>query len=98
MDSKQIYSLVDELVSIDAQIKALEKTKDKLKEQIVALGEGSHPGHLGYVSVALQARKSLTPDKVKKLLTPEQFESCYTSGASIVVRVTQFNKEERLAE
>ena len=94
MDSKQLYSLVDELVSLDASIKSLETRKTVLKEQVIALGEGTHPGHLGSVSVALQNRKNLSKDLVAKLLTEEQLESCYTTSSSIVVRVTQFNKGE----
>ena len=93
MDAKQTYSLVDQLVAVDAQIKALEKTKESLKEQIISLGEGTHPGHSGSVSVVLQNRKNLDKELVKAALGDEaKFEACYVTGSSIVVRVTPFAK------
>ena len=94
MDAKQTYSLIDKLVLLDEEIKSLEKRKEELKQQVIALGEGAHPGHEGSVSVALQSRKSFKSEKAKKFLTEEQFESCYETGSSIVVRITRFNRDE----
>jgi len=88
------YSLIDKLVLLDEEIKNLEKRKEELKQQVIAQGEGNHPGHYGSVSVALQARKNLSKDLVAKIITPEQLESCYVTGSSIVVRITKFNREE----
>lgn len=93
MDQSQQFSLIDKFVLLDAEIKRLEKRRDELKEQVVALGEGNHGGHEGAVSVSLQNRKNLSKDKVAALITPEQLESCYTVSGSIVVRVTKFDKE-----
>lgn len=93
MDQAQQFSLVDKLVLIDAEIKKLEKRREELKEQVIALGEGAHGGHQGSVSVTLQERRNLSKDKVAKLITPEQLESCYITGSSIVVRVIKFDKE-----
>ena len=95
-DSKtaQTYSTVDKLVAIDAEIKKLEKRREELKQQVIAMGEGGHPGHLGAVTVALQSRRNLSKEAVAKLITEDQLESCYVTGSSIVVRITQFNKEE----
>ena len=93
MDQSQEFSLIDKFVLLDAEIKRLEKRRDELKEQIISLGEGNHGGHEGSVSVSLQNRKNLSKDKVAKLITPEQLESCYTTSGSIVVRVQKFDKE-----
>jgi adenosylmethionine-8-amino-7-oxononanoate aminotransferase len=90
MDQAAQFTLVDKLVLIDAEIKKLEKRKEELKQQVIALGEGTHGGHAGSVSVSLQNRKNLSKDLVAKLITPEQLESCYTTSGSIVVRVTVF--------
>ena len=93
MDQTQQFSLIDKLVLIDAEIKKLEKRKEELKQDVIALGEGTHAGHAGSVTVALQNRRNLSKDLVAKLITPEALESCYTTGSSIVVRVTLFEKE-----
>lgn len=90
----EIFSTVDKLVAIDAEIKKLEARRDELKQQVIALGEGGHPGRLGAVTVALQSRKSFKVDKAKAFMTEDQFLSCYETGSSIVVRITQFNREE----
>ena len=94
MDAQTTYSVVDKLVLLDAEIKKLEKRREELKQQVIAMGEGGHPGHMGAVTVTLQSRKSFKSDKAKAFMTAEQFESCYETGSSIVVRVTQFNREE----
>jgi hypothetical protein len=94
MEQAQTFSLVDKLVLIDAEIKKLEKRRDELKEQVIALGEGNHGGHVGSVSVALQNRRNLDKDLVRKAIgDDEKFEACYKTGSSIVVRVTQFDRE-----
>ena len=93
MDQTQQFSLIDKYVLLDAEIKRLEKRREELKEQVVSLGEGSHGGHEGSISVSLQNRKNLSKDKVAALITPEQLESCYTTNGSIVVRATKFQKE-----
>lgn len=93
MDAKQTYALVDSLVAIDIQIKALERAKELVKEEIIALGEGTHPGHNGSVSVALQNRRNLDKGLVEAAIgDKEKFEACYVTGSSIVVRVTPFAK------
>ena len=92
MDQSAQFTLIDKYVLLDAEIKRLEKRRDELKEQLIALGEGNHGGHEGSVSVSLQNRKNLSKDKVAALITPEQLESCYSTGSSIVVRVTKFDK------
>lgn len=94
METQKTYSLIDKLVLLDEEIKSLEKRKEELKAQVIALGEGAHPGHEGSVSIALQNRKTFKSDKAKVFLTEEQFQSCYETGASIVVRITRFNREE----
>jgi len=94
MDTKQSYSLIDKFVLIDEEIKSLEKRKEELKQQVIALGEGGHPGHKGAVTVSLQNRKSFKADKAKQFMTEAQFESCYETDSSIVVRITRFNQGE----
>ena len=93
MDQATQYSMIDKYVLIDQEIKRLEKRRDELKQQVIALGEGGHPGHEGAVSVSLQQRKTLDQDKIKKLLSEDVLETCYKTSASIVVRVTKFEKE-----
>lgn len=94
MTQEQTFSLVDKLVLIDEEIKTLEKRREELKKQVIAMGEGGHPGHVGAVTVSLQNRKSFKAEKAKPFLTGEQFESCYETGSSIVVRITKFNQGE----
>lgn len=94
MNQSEQYTLVDKLVLIDEEIKRLEKRREELKQQVIALGEGGHPGRVGAVTVSLQNRRSFKSDKAKSFMTEEQFASCYESGSSIVCRITSFNKEE----
>lgn len=94
MNQSEQYSLVDKLVLIDEEIKKLEKRREELKQQVIALGEGGHPGRVGAVTVSLQNRRNFKSDKAKAFMTEEQFNSCYETGSSIVVRITQFNKED----
>jgi hypothetical protein len=88
------YSLVDKLVLIDEEIKRLEKRRDELKQAVIAMEEGGHPGHEGAVTVTLQSRKNFKSDKAKAFMTEEQFNSCYETDSSIVCRITRFNREE----
>lgn len=92
--AQENYSAVDKLILIDVEIKKLEKRRDELKQQVIAMGEGGHPGHVGAVTVTLQSRKMFKADKAKKFMSEEDFESCYETGSSIVCRITQFNREE----
>lgn len=94
MNAKELYQLVDDLVSIDVEIKKLETRKEMLKQQVISLGEGAHPGHYGFINVGLQSRRTFKPEKAKQFLTDDQFDSCYETGSSIVVRITKFNREE----
>lgn len=97
MNKKQVREMLDEYVSLDVQIKALEKRMKVVRENVISLGEGAHAGLTGSVSVTVQSRNTLTPAKVKELLTPEQFQSCYSESKAIVCRVTPFNIEEKEA-
>lgn len=93
MGQAHTYSLIDKVVLIDAEIKRLEKRRDELKQQVIALGEGTHAGHAGSVTVALQNRLNLDKDLVKAAIADEEkFEACYKTGSSIVVRFTVFGK------
>ena len=85
--------LINSYVLLDTEIKALTKQRDAIKEQCIALGEGAHRGDVGQVSVSLSQRSTLDKDKVAAVLSPEVFESCYTSSTCITVRVTAYNKE-----
>ncbi len=87
-----IRTMIDEYVSLDEEIKKLEKKRERAKEQIIALGEGSHRANLGSVSVTLGQRTLLDQTKLKEKFG-EQLADCYKTSSSITVRVTVFDKE-----
>lgn len=91
MNQTEIKQLVDEYVSLDEEIKRLERKKDRMKEQIIALGEGAHRSNLGSVSVSLSERRTLDQTKLKEQLG-ERIEDFYKTSTSITVRVTAFKE------
>ena len=93
MKDSEIRTLVSKYVSLDAEIKTLERKRDMLKEQIIALGEGSHRCDLGSVSVTLSQRTLLDQKKLKEVYGDE-LEPYFKTSSSISVRVTMFGLEE----
>ena len=94
MKDQEIRTLVAHYVSLDDEIKSLERKRDALKEQIIALGEGSHRCDLGSVSVSLSQRTLLDQKKLKEDFG-EKLMPYYKTSSSITVRVTMFGKEEK---
>lgn len=93
MKDSEIRELVDHYVSIDEEIKKLEKKRDKMKEQIIALGEGAHRSNLGSVSVTLSQR-TLLDQKALKEAYGEALAPYFKTSSSITVRVTKFEGDE----
>lgn len=93
MNNSEIKQLVDGYVTLDEEIKRLERKRDRMKEQIIALGEGAHRANVGSVSVTLSERRTLDSKKLKEDMG-EQIESYYKTSTSITVRVTVFKGDE----
>lgn len=93
MNNSEIKQLVDDYVTLDEEIKRLERKRDRMKEQIIALGEGAHRANIGSVSVTLSERRTLDSKKLKEDMG-DQIESYYKTSTSITVRVTAFKDTE----
>jgi hypothetical protein len=93
MNNAEIKILVDDYVSLDEEIKRLEKKRDRMKEQVIALGEGDHRSNLGKVAVTLSQRTLLDQKALKEALG-EQLAPYYKTSSSITVRVTKFEGDE----
>ena len=89
MNTAELNQLVDGYVSLDEEIKSLERKRDRMKEQIIALGEGAHRANVGAVTVSLGERRTLDQAKLKESLG-DQIEGFYKTSTSITVRVTVF--------
>jgi len=92
MNDQEIRALVSKYVSLDEEIKALERKRDAMKEQIIAMGEGAHRCDVGSVSVSLSQRTLLDQKKLKEEFG-EKLEPYYKTSTSITVRVTVFKPE-----
>lgn len=93
MKDQEIRALVSEYVHLDEEIKALEKRRELMKEQIIALGEGSHRSDIGSVSVSLSQRTLLDQKKLKEEFG-DKLLPYFKTSSSITVRVTVFGKEK----
>lgn len=93
MKDAEIRQLVDDYVTLDEEIKKLERKRDCMKEQIIALGEGDHRANVGKVLVTLSQR-TLLDQKALKEAYGEQLAPYYKTSSSITVRVTRFEGEE----
>lgn len=89
MNTAELNQLIDSYVSLDEEIKSLERKRDRMKEQIIALGEGAHRANVGAVSVTLGERRTLDQAKVKEALG-DAIEDFYKTSVAITVRVTVF--------
>lgn len=89
MEQQQINALVNQYLDLDKQIKALERAKEEIKEQIIALGEGDHRTDIGKVNVSLSQRV-LLDQKALKEAYGDALAPYYKPSASIIVRVTHF--------
>lgn len=89
MNTAELNQLIDGYVTLDEEIKSLERKRDRMKEQIIALGEGAHRANVGAVTVSLGERRTLDQAKLKESLG-EQIEGFYKTSTSITVRVAVF--------
>jgi hypothetical protein len=81
-------TLVDQLGILKAEIAALQAEEKKLKEQLIALGLGSHEGLMYDANVTEKSRDSLDMDAVRAKLSP-QFMRAHTKTTTYPeVRVT----------
>jgi len=56
LSQKAIRELIDNYLLADVELKKIEKYKEKLKADLIALGEGAHLGNAGQVSATVKAR------------------------------------------
>lgn len=80
-------TIVDKLGLLKAEIAALQAEEKKLKEQLIAMGEGAHAGNLYDASVSVSERQVLDMEAVRLKLSP-QFLRAHTSFTKVTtVRV-----------
>lgn len=82
-----LQPLIDELGNLKAQIADLAKREKKLKEHLVALGDGAYDGYLFRATVSTVERELLDMGAVRAKLSP-QFIAAHTNVTqSTMVRV-----------
>lgn len=92
LTQKQIRQLIDNYIQADAEIKKIEKFKDKVKEQLVALGEGAHRGNVGQVTVS-KTETSRLDNALLKAKYGDNLADCYKPSVSVTVRIAKFDEE-----
>lgn len=93
MNDQEQRALVSKYVTLDQEIKALERQRDAVKEQIIAMGEGAHRCDIGSATVSLSQRTLLDQTKLKEAFG-DKLAPFYKTSSSITVRVTVFNPEK----
>jgi len=79
--------LVDELGRVKAQVADLKVLEKELRDQVEALGEGAHDGHVFRATVEVADRETLNAAKVKATLTAAQLRACTQLTQVISVKV-----------
>ena len=92
LTQKATRELIDNYIAADIELKKIEKYKDKIKEQLISLGEGSHSGLTGKISVVAAETSRLNNDLLKAKYG-EALADCYKTTTSITVRISVFDKE-----
>ena len=92
LTQKAIRELIDNYLAADAEVKKIEKYKEKIKAEIIALGEGNHDGNVGRCSVTVSETSRLNNDMLKAKYG-ESLADCYKTTSSVTVRVTLFDKD-----
>ena len=92
LSQKQIRELIDNYIQADAEIKKIEKYKEKVKEQLIALGEGAHRGNAGQITVSKTETLRLNNDLLKAKYG-DGLADCYKASVSVTVRISMFDKE-----
>lgn len=93
LTAKAMREMIDNYIAADQEIKKIEKYKEKLKEQIVALGEGAHAGTVGQCTVTTSETSRLDNTLLKEKFG-EALVDCYKTTKSITVRISKFDKED----
>ncbi len=79
--------IVDQLGALQAQIATLEAEAKKIKQVLIAKGEGAYEGELFRAVVSASERNTLDMDAVRAKLSP-QFIAAHTKTTEVVaVRV-----------
>ena len=92
LSQKAVRELIDNYIAADAEIKKIEKYKEKVKEQLIALGEGAHRGNAGQVTVSKTETLRLNNDLLKAKFG-EALTDCYKTSKTVTVRITRFEAE-----
>lgn len=92
LSQKAVRELIDNYIVADAEIKKIEKYKEKVKEQLIALGEGAHRGNAGQVTVSKTETLRLNNDLLKAKYG-DDLADCYKASVSVTVRISMFDKE-----
>lgn len=74
--AEDLPHLVDTLGALNAQISAINAEAEAIKATLKDAGKREILGNLFKVVVAEGTRQTLVSDKVRKLPTPEQIETC----------------------
>lgn len=80
--TKSNLSNIDRLGEIKAKIAELKKEEEALRDEIVALGVGTHEGDLFRVSVSITERETLDMAAVREHLS-RQFIQAHTNITSV---------------
>jgi len=92
LTQKAVRELIDNYLLADVELKKIEKYKEKLKAELIALGEGAHLGNVGQVNVSATETSRLNNDRLKAKFG-EALADCYTLSKSVTVRIKLFDKE-----
>jgi len=92
LTQKAIRELIDNYLLADVELKKIEKYKEKLKADLIALGEGAHLGNAGQVDVSTTETSRLNNDLLKAKYG-EALADCYKTSKSVTVRIKLFDKE-----
>lgn len=83
-----IAASVDRLAHLNAEIATATAEAQAIKAEFIANGQDVYVGALHKATVVHTIRESLSPEKVKQLLTPEAYASCLNATPVHSVRVT----------
>lgn len=92
LSQKAVRELIDNYLLADVELKKIEKYKEKLKADLIALGEGDHMGNIGQVIVSTTETSRLNNDLLKAKFG-EALVDCYKTSKSVTVRIKLFDKE-----
>lgn len=74
----RVHQIIDEYCALDAQIKELTKEKERLREELLSYGEGTHLGKDYTIHIAKSEIVTLSPQKVLSKLRNNAFLTVVT--------------------